>query len=96
MIDRKPALDDVEYYTRSAVGYQCKRVLDDGRARALFNKTFKLKLELKRKGKLPIRDQKLLASESMVTETDKAISKRGDGGSEIEQRMAKIIANRVK
>ena len=94
MIDRKPALDDVEYYTRSEVSYQCKRVLDDGRARALFNKTFKLKLELKRKGKLPIRDQKLLASESVVTENDRAVSNRGNGNSKIEQRMAEIILNR--
>ena len=96
MIERKPALDDVEYYTRSAVNYQCKRVLDDTKARALFNKTFKLKLELKRKGKLPRRDQKLLASESVVTENDRVISDRGDGGSKIEQRMRNIIANRVK
>ena len=27
MINRKPALDDVEYYTRVQVGFQCKRVL---------------------------------------------------------------------
>ena len=74
MINRKPVLDDVEYYTRQAVGYQCKRVLDDTKARNLFNKVFKDKLELKRKGKLPIRDQKLLATESVVTETDKATS----------------------
>ena len=94
MIDRKPALDDVEYYTRAAVSYQCKRVLDDSKARALFNKTFKPKLELKRKGKLPIRDQKLLASESVVTENDRAVSNRGNGNSNIEQRMADIILNR--
>ena len=94
MIERKPALDDVEYYTRSAVNYQCKRVLDDVRARALFNKTFKLKLELKRKGKLPQRDQKLLSSKSIVTENDKEISDRGNGGTKIEQRMNEIIANR--
>ncbi len=96
MIDRKPALDDVEYYTRAAVSYQCKRVLEDSKARALFNKTFKLKLDLKRKGKLPRRDQKLLSSESMVTETDKEISDRGNGGTDIEKRMKDIIANRVK
>lgn len=89
-------LDDVEYFTRQDCGYQCKRVLDDTKARALFNKTFKQKLELKRKGKLPIRDQKLLAAESVVTETDKMISERTGCKTEIEKRMAKIIANRVK
>ncbi len=47
MINRKPALDDVEYFTRQAVGYQCKNVLDDKKARELFNKTFKMKLEQK-------------------------------------------------
>ena len=96
MINRKAALDDVEYYTRQAVGYQCKRVLDDTKARNLFNKVFKDKLELKRKGKLPIRDQKLLAAESIVTETDKVISARTGCKTDIEKRMAKIIKNRVK
>lgn len=96
MINRKPALDDVEYFTRQDCGYQCKRVLDDAKARALFNKTFKLKLDLKRKGKLPIRGQKLLAAESVVTEVDKEISARTGGQTPIEKRMAKIIANRVK
>ena len=95
MINRKPVLDDVEYFTRQQVGYQCKRVLDDAKARALFNKVFKDKLELKRKGKLPIRDQKLLASESVVTETDKAISNRTGEKTAIEKRMAKIIKNRL-
>ena len=96
MINRKPVLDDVEYFTRRQVGYQCKRVLDDAKARALFNKVFKDKLELKRKGKLPIRDQKLLASESVVTEVDKAISNRTGCKTAIEQRMANIIKNRNK
>ena len=95
MINRKPALDDVEYYTRQQCGYQCKRVLDDAKARALFNKVFKDKLELKRKGKLPVRDQKLLASESVVTETDKQITERTGCKTAIEKRMAKIIENRV-
>ncbi len=95
MINRKPALDDVEYFTRQAVGYQCKRVLDDTKARNLFNKVFKDKLELKRKGKLPIRDQKLLSTESVVTETDKEISARTGCKTDIEKRMAKIIKNRV-
>ena len=96
MIDRKPVLDDVEYFTRQQVGYQCKRVLDDVKARLLFNKVFKDKLELKRKGRLPIRDQKLLASESVVTETDKAISNRTGAKTAIEKRMANIIKNRNK
>ena len=96
MINRKPVLDDVEYFTRQQVGYQCKRVLDDTKARALFNKVFKDKLELKRKGRLPIRDQKLLASESVVTETDKAISNRTGCKTAIEKRMANIIKNRNK
>ena len=96
MINRKPVIDDVEYFTRQQVGYQCKRVLDDAKARALFNKVFKDKLELKRKGKLPIRDQKLLASESVVTETDKAISNRTGCKTAIEKRMANIIKNRNK
>jgi hypothetical protein len=96
MINRKPVLDDVEYFTRQQVGYQCKRVLDDVKARALFNNVFKDKLELKRKGKLPIRDQKLLASESVVTEVDKAISNRTGAKTAIEQRMANIIKNRNK
>lgn len=95
MINRKPVLDDVEYYTRQQVGYQCKRVLDDTKARALFNKVFKDKLELKRKGKLPIRNQKLLATESVVTETDKQITERTGCKTAIEKRMAKIIANRL-
>ena len=95
MISRKPALDDVEYYTRAQVGYQCKRVLDDTKARSLFNKVFKDKLELKRKGKLPIRDQKLLSTESVVTETDKEISNRTGCKTAIEKRMAKIIKNRA-
>ncbi len=96
MINRKPALDDVEYFTRVDVGYQCKKVLDDTKARALFNKTFKLKLELKRKGKLPVRDQKLLAAESVVTEMDKQVTNRGQGKTDIEKRMAEIIKNRIK
>ena len=96
MINRKPALDDVEYYTRADVGYQCKRVLEDGKARVLFNKVFKLKLDLKRKGKLPIRGQKLLSTQSVVTEQDKEISARTNGQTAIEKRMARIIKNRVK
>jgi len=95
MINRKPALDDVEYYTRVQVGFQCKRVLDDSKARNLFNKVFKDKLELKRKGKLPIRDQKLLSSESMVTEVDKAISDIENSKPEMKlhkARMARIKA----
>ncbi len=95
MINRKPALDDVEYYTRSDVSFQCKRVLDDTKARALFNKVFKLKLELRRKGKLPIRDQKLLSSESVVTECDKEISERENRKPEMKlhkARMARIKA----
>lgn len=95
MIDRKEVLDDVEYFTRQQVGYQCKRVLDDTKARALFNKVFKDKLELKRKGKLPIRGQKLLATESIVTETDKAISERTGAKTAIEKRMARILANKL-
>ena len=94
MINRKPVLDDVEYFTRQQVGYQCKRVLDDTKARSLFNKVFKDKLELKRKGKLPIRDQKLLTTESVVTETDKAISNRTGAKTAIEKRMAKILLNK--
>ena len=99
MINRKPVLDDVEYYTRQEVGYQCKRVLDDTKARALYNKVFKLKLELKRKGKLPIRGQKLLSAESVVTEVDKEISSRT--GSKVEtkkhaDRMARIEAAKLK
>lgn len=96
MINRKPVLDDIEYFTRQEVGYQCKRVLDDAKARALFNKVFKQKLELKRKGKLPIRGQKLLSVESLVTEIDKKVSARGVGKTAIEKRMAEIIKNRVK
>ena len=94
MIQRKPALDDVEYYTRADVSFRCKRQLPEDKAIALFNKVFKIKLELKRKGQLPIRDQKLLASESMVTDNDRAVSDRGNGGTKIEQRMKAIIANR--
>lgn len=96
MINRKPALDDVEHYTRQECGFQCKRVLDDVKARALYNKTFIAKLELKRKGKLPIRGQKLLSTESVVTEMDKEVSARGNGQTAIEKRMAEIIKNRVK
>jgi hypothetical protein len=93
MIQRKPALDDVEYFTRADVGYQCKRVLEDGKARALFNKVFKIKLDLKRKGKLPIRDQKLLSTRSEVTEVDKEISDRENSKPEMklhQERMARI------
>ena len=101
MINHKPVLDDVEYYTRADVGYQCKRVLDDTKARALFNKVFKLKLELKRKGKLPIRGQKLLSSESAVTEIDKEVSERclnsrDRSKTQLENRLNRIIKNRVK
>ena len=95
MINRKPALDDVEYFTRQDVGYQCKQVLAEDKARALFNKVFKQKLELKRKGKLPVRGQKLLAAESVVTETDKEISNRTGCKTAIEKRMARIIKNRA-
>ena len=101
MINRKAALDDVEYYTRQDCGYRCKRVLDDVKARVLFNKTFTQKLELKRKGKLPIRNQKLLSNESAVTEIDKEISERCSNSidrskSNLENRMNRIIKNRVK
>jgi hypothetical protein len=54
---------------------------------------FKDKLELKRKGKLPIRDQKLLSTESVVTEVDKAISDREKSKPEMklhQERMARI------
>jgi stalled ribosome alternative rescue factor ArfA len=96
MIARKPVLDDVEYYTRQDCGYRCKRVLDDVKARALFNKIFRDKIELKRKGKLPMRNQKLLPTESAVTEIDKEVSNRKVGMTDIEKRMAKIVANRIK
>jgi len=101
MINRKAALDGVEYYTRQDCGYRCKRVLDDVKARVLFNKTFTQKLELKRKGKLPIRNQKLLSNESAVTEIDKEISERCSNSidrskSNLENRMNRIIKNRVK
>lgn len=101
MINRKPALDDVEYFTRQDCGYRCKRVLDDVKARTLFNKTFVAKLELKRKGKLPIRDQKLLSNESVVNENDKLISERCANSKErsktaLENRMNRIIKNRKK
>lgn len=95
MINRKPALDDVEYYTRVQVGFQCKRVLDDSKARNLFNKVFRDKLDLKRKGKLPIRDQKLLSSESTVTEFDREVSDRENSKPEMKlhkARMARIKA----
>ena len=99
MINRKPVLDDVEYYTRQDCGYQCKKVLDDAKARALFNKTFKLKLELKRKGKLPIRDQKLLSEKSVVTEFDKQVSDNKSTSKELKNhsdRMARIKAAKLK
>ena len=96
MIQNKPALDDVEYYTRADVSFRCKKQLPEDKAIRLFDKVFKIKLELKRKGKLPIRDQKLLAETSVVTEIDKAVSNRGNGGSSIEKRMAEIIKNRSK
>tara|TARA_R110000787_G_scaffold275132_1_gene383562 strand:- start:24 stop:473 length:450 start_codon:yes stop_codon:yes gene_type:complete len=99
MINRKPVLDDVEYYTRQEVGYQCKRILDDAKARALYNKVFKLKLELKRKGKLPIRDQKLLSEKSVVTEVDKEISSNATTEREVKNhsdRMARIKAAKLK
>ena len=92
MIAKKPVLDDIEYFTRQEVGYQCKRVLPEDKAKALFAKVFREKLELKRKGKLPIRGQKLLAAESVVTEMDKKISNRTPGTTAIEKRMAKIRA----
>jgi hypothetical protein len=69
------------------------------KARALFNKTFKLKLELKRKGKLPIRGQKLLTEKSVVTEADKEISDRVSAGVDCKKhqaRMARIKAAKLK
>lgn len=96
MINHKAPLDDVEYFTRQDCGYRCKKVLDDAKARSLYNKTFTAKLELKRKGKLPIRDQKLLSKESEVTEVDKAISEREKSSVEInlhQARMARIKAS---
>ncbi|HHZ64542.1 MAG TPA: hypothetical protein EYN51_03435 [Flavobacteriales bacterium] len=98
MINHKPVLDDVEYYTRQDCGYRCKKVLDDAKARVLFNKTFIAKLELKRKGKLPMRDQKLLSNESTVTEIDKEISDRENSKPEIklhQERMARIKKARL-
>ena len=94
MIKGEPALDDVEYYTRADVGFRCKRQLPEDKAMRLFDTVFKRKLELKRKDRLPRRDQKLLASKSVVTENDRTITERGNGGTEIERRMTKIIANR--
>ncbi len=101
MINHKAPLDDVEYFTRQDCGYRCKKVLDDAKARVLYNKTFAAKLELKRKGKLPLRDQKLLSNDSQVTEIDKEISERcenskGRSKSALENRMNRIIKNRVK
>ena len=96
MINRKPVLDDVEYYTRQQVGYQCKRVLDDTKARVLFNKVFAAKLELKRKGKLPRRDQKLLSEKTVVTEVDKQITDFANSKGEMkkhQERMARIKAS---
>ena len=77
-----------------AVSFRCKRQLPEDKARNLFDKVFKRKLDLKRQGKLPPRDQKLLGCKSVVTETDKAITDRGNGGSKIEIRMANIIKNK--
>ena len=94
MIDGVAAKDDVEYYTRADVSFRCKRQLPEDKARNLFDKVFKRKLDLKRQGKLPPRDQKLLGCKSVVTETDKAITDRGNGGSKIEIRMASIIKNK--
>ena len=96
MIQGKPALDDVEYYTRADVSFRCKKQLPEDKAMSLFNKVFKLKLELKRKGKLPQRHQKLLSTQSVVTETDRAISERTGCKTDIEKRMEKIIKGRVK
>jgi hypothetical protein len=67
----------------------------------LFNKTFVAKLELKRKGKLPIRDQKLLSNESTVTEINKEITERclnskERSKSQFENRLNRIIKNRIK
>jgi hypothetical protein len=93
MIKGLPALDDVEFFTRADVGFRCKKQLPEDKAMALFNKVFKIKLELKRKGKLPKRDQKLLSAQSVVTETDRAISERTGCKTDIEKRMAKIKAN---
>lgn len=90
MIQNKPVLDDVEYFTRQECGYRCKRVLSEDKAMALFNKTFKAKLELMRKGRLPIRGQKLLSAESVVSERDKEISARVGCNTSIEKRMAEI------
>jgi|TARA_R110002126_G_scaffold282589_1_gene431105 hypothetical protein len=94
MIKNVDALDDVEYYTRADVGFRCKRQLPEDKARNLFDKVFKIKLDLKRKGRLPVRDQKLLGCKSVVTDTDKAITNRGNGGSKIEIRMSNIIKNK--
>jgi len=96
MISKKPVLDDVEYFTRKDVGYDCRCVLTDERARALFNKVFKIKLELKRKGKLPIRNQKLLPEKSVVNEMDKKVSARTGCKTAIEKRMANILKNKSK
>ena len=96
MIKGKAALDDVEYYTRADVGFRCKKQLPEDKAIKLFDKVFKSKLELKRKGKLPIRNQKLLSSSSVVTEFDKQVSGRKNGNSWAEKRMANIINNRDK
>lgn len=94
MIKGLPALDDVEFYTRADVSFRCKKQLPDEKARSLFNKVFKIKLELKRKGKLPDRSQKLLSMQSVVTETDKAISDRTGCQTSIEKRMAEILKNK--
>ena len=74
-------------------------MLSTTQARALYNKVFKLKLELKRKGKLPIRDQKLLSEKSVVTEADKEISNRVNTGIDCKKhqaRMARIEAAKLK
>jgi len=96
MIKGVAVLDDVEYFTRQEVGFDCKRRLPDEKARVLFDKTFKVKLELKRKGKLPIRGQKLLSEKSVVNEMDKAVTARTGCKTAIEKRMAKIAKNKVK
>jgi len=96
MIKGVAVLDDVEYFTRQEVGFDCKRRLSDEKARSLFDKIFKVKLELKRKGKLPIRGQKLLSEKSVVNEMDKAVTARTGCKTAIEKRMAKIAKNKTK
>ena len=94
MIEQKPCESQAEKVTRERVGYQCRSMYSEEKARKVFAKEYAENVKRERRGQLA-QPLKALPKDSAVTEIDKRISDRiGKPTTAIEQRMAKIMKAR--